>query len=170
MAVAILCLLEFVFQHLELEGIAINRLTGLGRFDFYKAPGLAGLLVRSAQLVQERVAFPGSLTSAAQRPQGAQEPSQLAPTNGPLLLASALAFGQHIDLRAMTKQFDFDGVAQLLPRQFFKFISELIPLGSRRADQIAHRWLALAHLLERLFSRNAPIHHPDAPGLAILVL
>jgi hypothetical protein len=33
-----------------------------------KAPGLAGFLVRGAQLVQKRVAFPGPLTSATQHP------------------------------------------------------------------------------------------------------
>ena len=40
------------------------------------------------------------------------------------------------------------------------------PLG--RAHQIEHGRITLAHLLERRFGGNAPVHHPDALGFAIL--
>src|ERR1700680_3520471 len=40
----------------------------------------------------------------------------------------------------------------------------------RRADQVLHRWIARAHLLQDLFGRNAPVHHPDATRLAVLSL
>src|SRR5215831_7238486 len=40
----------------------------------------------------------------------------------------------------------------------------------RRADQVLHRWIACTHLLQDLFGWNAPIHHPDAPCLAVLLL
>src|SRR5215470_10436251 len=40
----------------------------------------------------------------------------------------------------------------------------------RRADQVLHRWIARAHLLQDLFGWNAPIHHPDAARLAVLLL
>src|SRR5207249_211710 len=88
MAIALLGLLELVLEQLKLEGVAMDGLARLGQGDSHKAPGLAGLLVRGAQLVQQRVAFPGPLTGAAQPTERAQEPSQLAPTDGPFLLAT----------------------------------------------------------------------------------
>src|SRR5207245_9794205 len=93
MAVALLGPLEFVLEQLELEGVAIDGLAGLGQGDLHKPPGLAGLLVRSAQLVQQRVPFPGPLAGAPQHPERAQEPGQLAPADGPLLLTAALTLG-----------------------------------------------------------------------------
>ena len=38
------------------------------------------------------------------------------------------------------------------------------------SHQIAHRRIALAHLGQHRLARNAAIHHPDAPGLAVLRL
>jgi hypothetical protein len=38
------------------------------------------------------------------------------------------------------------------------------------AHQIANRRIGLAHLLQHRFGRNAAVHHPDAPRLAVLAL
>src|SRR2546425_10572901 len=93
MAVALLGILEFVLEQLELEGVAIDGLARLGQGDFHKPPGLAGLLVRGAQLVQEGVAFPGPLAGAPPPPPRAQEPSPLSPAGGRVLFSAGLPPG-----------------------------------------------------------------------------
>ena len=42
------------------------------------------------------------------------------------------------------------------------------PLG--RADQIGNRRIGLPHLVKHGFGRNATVHHPNAPRLAVLAL
>jgi len=61
-------------------------------------------------------------------------------------------------------------VAQFLPRHFFQLVFELIPAGARSADQIGNGRIALAHVLQGGFGGNAPVHDPNALGLAILRL
>jgi hypothetical protein len=67
---------------------------------------LAGFFVRGAQFMQQRVAFPRTLPGATQRTQGAQEPGQFAPADGPFFGTPALALGQHIDSELLSRKRD----------------------------------------------------------------
>ena len=108
---------------------------------------------------------------AASWPQPLPQPLQLPPAHRAFLGDAVGTLGEDIELAVLGQQLDLDArrgpLARACPARCFSKSGEA-PL--RRSDQILHRRIAAAHLGQHLFGRDAAIHHPDPPGLAVLLL
>jgi len=112
-AVACLSLLQFIFEQFKFEGAGVHRRARFGQGDLHEAPRAAGGFVRGAELVQERVAFPGALGPL--RFEISNLRFERASAQGHFLGAAILALDQHVDFVAVGQEFDLEGAAQGLP-------------------------------------------------------
>ena len=96
------------------------------------------------------------------------QPFQLPPAHRPLLEDPVGAFGEDIELAVLGQQFDLHPLARFLPGLVEEQLLKLGQAPLRGADQIAHRRIALPHLGQNRLGRDAAIHQPDAPRLAVL--
>jgi hypothetical protein len=83
---------------------------------------------------------------------------------------SAFAFRQHIKFAFLLKQFYFHGLSHLLPGQIQPLLFVLLHLAFGSSHQIENLPRPIPHLLQYLFARNAPVHHPHPFGFAIGLL
>ena len=118
-----------------------------------------------AQLEQKVVAL--ELLHPAQFLEPMPQGFELAPAHRPLLVHAVHALGQNVAFARLGQQFDLHARAHFLPG----FVQELFLQPAQpslgRAHDVENGRITLPHLRQRLFGRNAPIHHPDAPGLAV---
>ena len=75
-----------------------------------------------------------------------------------------------MELAVLGRQFDLHPLARFLPGLVEEQLLKLGQAPLRGADQGAHRRIALPHLGRHRLGRNAAIHQPDAPRLAVLRL
>ena len=86
------------------------------------------------------------------------------------LRASPPQAGQHVQLPLLRQQLDIDAFAGLLPGLVQQVLLQLTEPALGRTHQVLHRRIAGPHLGQHLFGGDAPIHHPDPAGLAVLRL
>ena len=113
-------------------------------------PSASGLLARRAELHQQLVAPRRLLAQFAQPP----------PAHGALLEHPRPAAREHVHLAVVRQQLHLYGITHLAPRQRQERLLQSRQPALRRADQVAHRRIALAHRLQRLFGRDAAVHDP----------
>jgi len=102
--------------------------------------------------------------------QSRPQPFELPPAHRAFLADAVGALGEDIKFVVLSKQLDLDAFTRLAPRLVDKMFLETSEATFGCSHQIVRRRIAGAHLGENLLGRNAAIHHPHAPRLAVLAL
>jgi len=92
----------------------------------------------------------------------------LPPAHRALLGDPVEALREDIELAIHVQELDLYVRSGLLPGLSRKVSFEAAQASFRRADQILHRRIGLAHLGQRFLGGNAAVHQPDPPRLAVL--
>ena len=91
-----------------------------------------------------------------------------AAAHGAFFLNTVLALGEDVGVAFAGQEFDSHFGTRLLPFAVEQFGFQRGELSFGRADEVAHRRIALMHLLEHFFGRDTSVHDPDAVGLSVL--
>ena len=141
----------------------------VGEVNRHGAGHASGLLLEHRQPAQQRIAAEAAALPGPAAPTQGVQPAPIrleAAAMHRLLLELALrAVGQHVRLALVLRQLHPHRLVKLLPGLVDELLLQLAQHAPRRADQILRA--SLAHLLERRFGGDAPVHHPRAPRLAI---
>ena len=154
------CLSEFI----AIEAIAESGVL-CGNLDRDQTPGGAGLIARGAEVHQQ------FLTRQEHRRQLLEprpQPLQLSPPHCPLFGDAVAALHQNIELAFLRQELDLHAGSRLLPGLSDQMLLQARQAALRRAHQVIHRRVGIAHLGEHLLGRHAAVHQPNPARFAVL--